>query len=373
MKKKYTLSQMIITAAFVLGICLPMPLWLLVGGRLKGGIFSGGGEMRDLAQMPVLSAENYSTYPREFEAYLSDHMPFRDALIAAQSTGDYLLFGSSSGKVIVGKDNWLFYAAKDDGDPIADYRGEYLFTQSQLEDIAQRLSEMRDELAAQDIEFVLFLAPDKERIYSEYMPEEYGAPAEKYRYRQIYEYIRDNTDIRIVDSLDALRDAKTKTDLPLWYKTDTHWNDVGAYVGSRALLAELGIELPDIDEGIYTPVMQEETAGDLARLLHLEFLLKRGDNECRLQGFEEKGETVAEEGYHSAAEHHNSGADERRIYVCRDSYCDAMLQYIGSSFNESRYVYWQFFDSADLFDYDPDVFVFEVVERYLNELMVIGL
>ncbi len=371
--KKHSLAQIIILAAFVLGICLPLPLWLVLGGRLKGGIFAGGGEMRDLAQMPVLTAENYASFPREFEAYLNDHMPFRDALITTGSVSDYLLFGTSSGKVIVGEDGWLFYGAKDDGDPVADYRGENLFTKNQLADIAKRLCDMRDELAGKGIEFVVFLAPNKERMYSEYMPKEYGAPAEKYRYKQLYEYLRDNTDIKVINSMDALMAAKEKTQIPIWYKTDTHWNDVGAYVGSRELLSSLGIELPDIDEGVYTPVVCEETAGDLARLLHMEFLLKRGDNECRLEGFEISGETAAEEAYHSAVEHHNTGADERRIYVCRDSYCDAMIKYIGSSFNESRFVYWQSFDSSDLYDYEPDIFVMELVERYLNQLMIVGL
>ena len=356
-------------AAFALGICLPLPLWVLLGGRFEHGLFAGGGEMRDLASMPVLTADDYRDFPSEFEAYLNDHMPFRDALIATQSTADYLLFKTSFGKVIVGSDGWLFYAAKDDGDPIADYLGENLYTQKQLEDIASKLMMAEAELKENGTEFVLCMTPNKERVYSEFMPREYGEPAASHRMGQLYGYLSENTDLRIVYTYDAIMQAKDKTDVDLWYKTDTHWNDVGAYVGSRELLKELGITLPDIDEGVYTPVTEENTAGDLARLLHLEPLLKSGDNECRLSGFTAQGETEYEEGYHAAEDHHTKGADERRIYVCRDSYCDAMVQYIGNCFNESRYIYWQGYTPEDMYAYEPDVFVLEVVERYLDELM----
>ncbi|MCR5250492.1 MAG: hypothetical protein K6E50_07800 [Lachnospiraceae bacterium] len=361
--KKLRFSQWILLAGFVLGICLPLPLWMLIGSKAA----SSGSEMRMLAERPVLTAENYAEYPGLFEEYLGDHLPFKDALVAGNAATDYLLFRSSSDRVIVGKEDWLFYAAKMDGDPVSDYQGSVLYGKKQLASIAERLCAQRDKLAAEGTRFVIFFAPNKERVYAEYMPEQYGAPAEEYRLKQLADYLQENTDLEVVNSLEAVLQAKNETEAPLWYKTDTHWNDLGAYVGSRELLGTLGIELPALSE--CTVEAGEPTSGDLARILHLESLFEKKDREYRIAEFELRCEIQAEEGYHAGVNAHAEGADPRRIYFCRDSYADAMIAYVGNCFTDSRFVYRAFYTEEDRKAFAPDIFVYEIVERYLNELL----
>ena len=89
----------------------------------------------------------------------------------------------------MGKDGWLFYNNQNDGDPLAQYKGKCLFSNEELELIADNLSVTQVNLAKEGREFVLFIAPNKERVYSEYMPEYYGEPAEIYAALQVITYL----------------------------------------------------------------------------------------------------------------------------------------------------------------------------------------
>ena len=62
--------------------------------------------------------------------------------------------------------------------------------------------------------------------------------SEKDNTDQIVEYLKTNTDIRVVYPYEELMRFKEKyPDEPLYYHLDTHWNELGAYIGAKALQA----------------------------------------------------------------------------------------------------------------------------------------
>ncbi len=66
--------------------------------------------------------------------------------------------------------------------------------------------------------------------------------------------------------------------------------------------------------------------------------------------------------------YHASNADPRRIYVIRDSFSSHMAPYIGSQFSDSFLRHRSSYNYDDLATHDPDIVVYETVERYANEL-----
>ena len=228
-------------------------------------------ENRALSEFPEVAG----TSPRDFisglQTYFNDRLPFKNQLVAMDSAIDYYGFhSSSSSKVIVGKNGWLFYNDLQDGNPIACYKGEDRLTDEQLANIAATLVTSRDNLLKEGIEFVIFIAPNKERIYQEDMPSYYGKPAEQYAALQIYQYLKEHTDLRIIYAEQLLRDAALRygeSDL-LYHKTDTHWNALGAYIGMEPLFKELGIDMPSIDDSGMDIVESKDDPGDLANVLN---------------------------------------------------------------------------------------------------------
>jgi hypothetical protein len=297
-------------------------------------------------------------------------MPFRNILITLNTMIDYYIFGTSSNSdVVVGKDNWLFYTPTENGDPVACYQGLNLLTEDELAALAANCVAQRDFLAESGVEFVIFIAPNKERIYSEYMPDRYGDPSDVYQTLQIVEYLRDNTDLRVVYPYEELMAAKENLDENIYYVTDSHWNAIGSYVGTAALLSELGIDMPAIDSDQITITDEGDYLGDLSDMIHLTDKLSSNDTTYVVSGYDTHDFIEDVMDFNNVYSLLAEDADTRKLYVLRDSFAYAMADYIGSQFNETWMRYWVSYSYDDYLEQEPDIFVYETVERLADKLM----
>lgn len=354
------LTRNIYILSFCVIICLPVVFWSIFGKYFD----SENRENRELAKK-----ESMFMLPEDYEEYFNDNLPFRNNLISINSNINYYLFHVSQNKdVIIGKDGWLFYERVDDGNFFACYQGDNLFSDKELEQIASHLENIRKELEKQDIEFVVFIAPNKERIYSEMMPDYYGEPSQTYATLQLVEYLEENTGVRVVYPYDELMEAKSKLDGNLiYYKTDTHWNELGGYVGAKALLEELDITMPDITSEDIIIEESDYDSGDLLQLLGMSGL---DDKAYHVSGYKTNNVELIEWDFETLIHYKAECADERRIYIYRDSFASSMAEYIGSHFSETYMVYKEIYTYEDFVDKKPDIFVFQVVERYVaSEIM----
>lgn len=303
------------------------------------------------------------------KGYKTDNIPFKNQLIEINNSIDYFAFHKSSNeRVILGEGHWLFYDCEDDGDPIGSYQGTNLFTEADLLAIKNNCIAQRDFLASQGKEFVIFIVPNKERVYYEYLPEKYGKPAERYRVLQVVEYLRENTDLRVVYPYEDLMKTKEVLKENLYYKTDSHWNEIGGYVGARALLGELGIEIPEITEKQMKISEKKSRQGDLAKVLGLNKILKSFDMEYQVEGHDTHDVRTIQWDLKDKLCYRADGADPRKIYIFRDSFSTAIADYVGSQFQESCLKYKLAYSYEDFKEEDPDIFVIETVERYVEEL-----
>lgn len=363
MKEKKIGRILILVAFFVM--CFLNVIYF-VAGRF---IDSKNYENRNMAEKPSFTMEGYADFSKQYTAYYNDNLPFRRKLITLNSEIDLFVFNrASNDSVVIGKDNWLFYKTQKEDNPIADYRGQNLYSDEELKKIADNCIKQRDYVEDHGGEFVIFIAPNKERVYSEYMPDFYGKPAENYRVKQVYDYLKENTDIRIVYPYQELMEAKEKTGYYLYYKTDTHWNSVGAYIGSVALLKELGIEMPSVYSDEINIEACNNTAGDLANMLNLREQLADIDGVYKVSGYDEHNTENVEYDYTGMISYHSENADTRRILILRDSFCVGMAPYIGSQFNDSYMFHRNYYTYQQYLDADPDIVVFQVVERYVDSL-----
>lgn len=56
------------------------------------------------------------------------------------------------------------------------------------------------------------------------------------------------------------------------------------------------------------------------------------------------------------------------MFVVRDSFCNSMADHMASQFNDSYMIHRSEYTYEDFIEQSPDIFVFEVVERYVKEL-----
>ena len=348
-------------------IILPLVFYAIFGRYLD----TKNWENRTLADFPKLTAQNIIEYPGQFEAFFNDRLPFKYQLIFLNSWINYYVFHTTNSKsVIVGKDGWLFYKGSQvmDEDPVGDYRGTNLFTDEELAQIAANMQHTKDFLAERDCEFAILIAPNKERMYDEYMPDEYGDPAQYNRIVQVTEYLREHTDVTVVSPYETLLAYKQEhpEDL-LYYTYDTHWNNVGSYLGARELAAALGWELPELDR--VTKTLSTPPVGDLSGLLGMGDYLKGGQI-YTLSDYSphtldrQVSSDLSEFVYTNTA---GDGAGEK-LFIIGDSFSTMMSPYIASHYNNTYLNFYFNYTGEMLERENPDVVVFETVERYLDRM-----
>ena len=364
---KKNLSKLYIVV-FLLLFFAPTILFALFGEYIDQTNY----EQRTSAEKPVLSAGKIALFPKAYEEYYNDHLPFRTQMIEMNSLIDFKLFRQSSvQKVIIGNDGWLFYnPAGSDGDPIADYNGSNLFSDEQLAQMANNLLASRDALREQGKEFVVYIAPNKESIYgNDFLPSDYVCGNTYTRADQVVDYLLENTDLVVIYPKEELLSAiENYPEYTFYYKTDTHWNTLGGYIGASKLMNALDISLPDLQD---LQIEVKNSSGDLATMLGLSKHLQY-DSTYFVSGYASGNEiqlTYPVPGDGNYEVYTTSGADPRALFVIRDSFSTAMIPYLSSQFNDCFFVHRSLYTPELLNEYPADIVVVQVVERYVEFLL----
>lgn len=201
-------------------------------------------ENRIPAPRPKLdgSLQSLKEFPRAFGAFYDDHFGFREFLVRQFHTVNFGWLGvADPEKVVKGKDGWLFLGRKV---LIDESRGLNPLTDAQARLWADKIDAIRQWQESRGGTFLLALVPDKQRVFPEYLPDWY-VPSEQRRKEQLIAALKP-LGTPLLDLSEVLREARKTSPDPVWLKTDTHWNGVGACYGYRAILQELGKQLPDL-------------------------------------------------------------------------------------------------------------------------------
>lgn len=274
---------------------------------------------------------------------------------------------------------WLFYIA-DDGQPLETYMRTNLFSEQQLQEITENIDTLRSELEVCDIKFVLMIAPDKEEIYGEdYMPPEIAVAPGPTRTEQLIDYMEQNApEVCVVYPGEALKAAKNAYEGvdALYYKSDTHWNYVGGYVGAVELIKTISQHTGYTwEERPRTFELTGTVNGDLQVMAGLSGSYNSlVYTPVPLPAFESTKKILNAKNNDILWESGRS-LDENclplSVYVTGDSFRSAASCYLKETFSDwiitSRY----YLDTEDLVARKPDVFVYMIVERYLHELSVL--
>lgn len=323
----------------------------MVGPTISAAIFenvldSTNYENRTIASMPEINKDDYETFPAEFEKYYNDNLPFRNELIDLNSKISYYLFkDSASEKVFLGQDEWLFYV-----EGVQTTTGQVKVWDVELERIAENLNNAKQYFDYEGIEFVVFIAPNKSSIYQELLPEDYPIVSEKTRGQILADYLTENTDVKVIFPIDEM--TEIKKDYETYLQFDTHWNNLGAYVGAKLINEQLGITMPELQELEIEAV--SEARGDLAMMLHMSF--ENMGTDYLIGGYDNKLRDELD-----VMEYHNETGDERNVVVKKDSFGLRLGQYFTPEYKNAYFVS----DNPEKYirEYDADVFVYEVVER----------
>lgn len=302
--------------------------------------------------------------------FYRDHFGFRNTLIRGVAVGEFHggMGPEINNRIIVGKDGWLFYSK--DEKFLAD-RGLDPFSDADLIGWQELLEKRRKWFIDHGYPFILVVAPDKQSIYPEFLPDRFSKPPMPSRLDQLISHLRQaHSPVQILDLRPALLEGKQHEQV--YFKTDSHWNDQGAFIAYRVLLGAIQQALPSrkfLPQTLaeFVPVTATRS-GDLAQDLDLYFeyheqttLLVRGD----LYTDPDRLKTLFAHPYTDGPNPHAP-----RLLMYNDSFAASLMQFLAPNFSKAYYQWnplTRAIDPAPAIERKPDAVVNEFVERKLHE------
>ena len=306
-------------------------------------------------------------FGRQFDAWFSDRFCGRDSLISFWQKLQKVVNSinlRSNGWVVKGHCGWHFFQLDNS---IENFQNMMVFSKMELQENLAALKAVKAECDANGIKFYYFVAPDKNKIYGEMLPY-YGKirPDSESRLAQWVNYVRENSDIKVIWPLEELKAQKEK-DL-VYYKTDTHWNKLGAYHGYLALCKVLKKDFPDFPVNTPWKWLEESNySGDMNKLCP-DFVAqdttvyKRPVPKPEFQQVHN-----LKQDYVFA-----NPAGKYSLLLLRDSFSNNLLPFLYSSFKNVHSVWRYELHSGEikkLKEKKVDILILEHVERYLPAAM----
>ena len=324
-------------------------------------------ENRAMASFPKLQSgwHGLQTYVAGLEAYFNDHFGCRKCLVQWNNKLRWSLFKDrSNGSALAGKDGWLFTT---DSQMIDHYSGRLQFTPEQLHDWQRLLEKRRDWLARRGIAYVFVVAPDKQTIYPEELPDWVTKIRPQTKLDQFYAYMRAHSTVPVLDLREVIRNGK-KT-CPTYFQTDTHWNFFGGFLAYQELMRTLAKQrtgLEPLPFSSFTLTNQLRPGMDLATILGLS--MAESNTYLLLPKPELPQFTVklAPPDHPKDPKYTINSQAKGRVVIFQDSFALAWISFLAYNFNQVTYLWQNDLDFVWIEREKPDIVVSEMVERFFN-------
>jgi alginate O-acetyltransferase complex protein AlgJ len=229
-------------------------------------------ENRIRTPRPKFEIGSIFPYLNKYRKYYEDNFNFRDSLIYGSNLINMTLFNESFvNRVLIGRDKWLFLARESGYSMIDYYRNTREFSTGELTLWAKRLRQRQNWAAAHGCTYIFMIAPAKTSIYPEMVPGSIRKYRKRSRFDQLVDFLSKENDLNFVDLRAPLMRLKRRW--RIYRRTDTHWNDIGAYAAYQEIMNRIKAIYPratraSMDEFRILP--EHGRGGDLAAMLSLE-------------------------------------------------------------------------------------------------------
>jgi len=351
----------VLVAAFGLALVVP---------PLLPSTFDESAENRRAAVLPALTAATLRDFPKQVESVFSDRFAPRTALTRWVHRVKLAMRVSPSPSVLLGKDGFLFYAGED---TIPEFLRTKPFSRRDLGTWERALAARSDFLAARGIRYLVLIPPNKETVYADEMPDRFRPKLRPGRLDQLLGALQRRTSVATLDLRPALAEAR-RAGLA-YQRTDTHWNDRGAFAAARVIQGFIDGWFPQVkplEAGAVVEQTTESYGGDLAGMLALrDVVLEREAVNVRVRrprATEADPRVAAKPGTPPHAVPRAREVTDATLpsaVMLHDSFMLAPLPFLAENFRRSVFLGNHEFPFAVIDRERPDLVVEELIERYL--------
>ena len=360
-----SLSRKLTLGTFLALVLLPVLLFQY------DGPWPGEGEVAVRGKAPFPYRFTPSVY-EELDQWFADRVGLRYPMIYLGTKLHVdLLHRPLDNHIFLGQDGWMFWSDDGESTPatMIDARGKLRFKPAEVQQIDTELQVVRDRFIACGIPLVILIAPNKQSIYGENIFGAHRTPPQT-RFGALMESLSAPAKSLIVDARGSMLAGKQRNaPTTLFNKTESHWNDLGAYYGYRAVIDALSkltpVPYPErtaLDH--YTLSVAPYPGGDMAtRVLFSPWRFK--DDNVELRPKIPVKEVFIEHRNYKTRNPQGRG----RLLLIGDSFTYHLTPFLAQHFEEVHRHIRETIDGAIVGSYRPDVVLWVTVERHAYRLL----
>lgn len=298
---------------------------------------------------------------------LSEKFLWRNALIKTLNNARFQMGDRVFFDAIIGKEGWMYYTGDKS---VEDYQKALKISPRETRNSLQNL-DLLDQLVEENGgKLFLVVAPDKQTIYPQYMPDEIPVLGDVSRFDRVLNYwVELGLAVELVDLRTPLIEASST--YQVYQKGDTHWNCIGAYYAYHEIMDRIAKIYPETAPHPLTDYeikSQDMMVRDIPRMLNInhfedgwDLLPKFSPNKLVV-----KEQPLEDKGYVRIVE--NEQKDFPTALVIHDSFYPACFNvFFEQHFSHTYAIHYAFAgDYIDLIEeQQADIVIIETVERYL--------
>lgn len=339
---------------------------------------SENNENRLLIEKPEFDVKHLDKFPEKYEPYYNDHFMLRDFLIKLYHifNANYLRESPIPKKAFIGEGNWLYFT---DDEQV--YDGRNTLSKEELKIVANELSGRKEYLKQRNCSLYVFIVPNKLVVYPENAS--FRKRAEQTIGELVADYVSKNSDVSVTYLLPALLKEKKKENPLLYWATDNHWSDYGAFIGYKEIMRQIRVSHPQLKElGLKDLTVKEykRVGGNIAKMMNMKEIFTEQVNDLtvtrpgcfagKLHNYIQPESEQKVDEYECQMECTDKSLP--RLLVIRDSYSQRLIPFLSESFSQSTFLFdgWQYKLNEEIIDKEkPDIVVYEILEQQVRHLL----
>ncbi len=333
-----------------------------------------------------------NSFGRDFDEWFKDRFAGRDKVIDLYNAFQNTLNRKFERQgVIIGKDNWLFHGR------IRNFKGTDGFSENEMEQIRDNLVRLQQFCDEHGIKLYIMVTPYKHHVYPELYPDAVKRSRDTGRMEEIEAYLkREMPGLNFIYVKHALTDERKnekqsgKGEDYLYFKTDHHWTDKGAFTAYRELMKYIVRDFPEVrpvKEQDYVVTRGRKVRAECDRsfydgtqysLLHLKDESIFNIDFSFYDHKDRKNLDFKEPCRPKTFSHYEKGAPEKVFYVT-DSMGENFMGFLAYTFKDiqkRRYnaeikakrknedIYMSFYEN-DILEYKPDILILGTYDGYM--------
>ncbi len=331
-------------------------------------------ENRNASTLPDFRTDSSAFFSRALNNYLNDQVAGRSRLISVNNYMYYSLFGQllNNPYVYFGKEGWMFYI----GEGYRDFfENKIPLTETELHDIKTIFETIRDTVEAQGARFYVIIPRLPHYVYEDKLGGRLFQHRKPSKFEQFTALMKRSSDLNIIDVNTLIKEARKKTGLDMYYKTDSHWNYTGAYLAYNKLMQSISNDFPSCGKPIPFPEIKwaytKDTIADLADMSGMQGYVTKSGYVPQHPALWAYTDTLPPPAFYPFRHTFtvNSNRNGPNMLIFHDSYARFLYPYLGYHFSKSTFLWTFIFDNSYITQFKPDIVIWEMSERSLQHFI----